>query len=1015
MSRDALAKTPENGKDEVARLVDHYKRNIDQFRLKTYKEANARMELIDPLFSALGWDLSNLKGAAPQYREVLVEASQEVEGHKKAPDYVFRVGQSSKFFLEAKKPIVPIKSDSAPSFQLKRYAWSAKLPVSVLTNFETFSVYDCRFRPKDTDKADKGRSNIFTFEQYPDRWDEIWNIFSRDAVWSGAFDEFANRSKSKKGTGQVDDEFLKEIEGWRDSLAKNFAAKNPKFSVDDLNEVVQKTIDRIIFLRMAEDRGVEPFEQLKHLAQGSDIYEEFINRLCRKADEKYNSGLFDSEKDKVGRNAILEDKVLKGIISDLYFPKSPYEFSVLPPEILGNVYEQFLGKVIRLTENHHAKIEAKPEVKAAGGVFYTPSYIVDYIVKNTVGRQIADKSPKDLVGFKVVDVACGSGSFLLGAYKFLLDHYLEWYLANKPEKYPKAVWKNNAAWRLSTAEKKRILTLHIYGVDIDRQAVEVSKLSLLLKVLEGENEETLGKQMLLFHERSLPDLDSNIKCGNSLIEPSYFSGRLILDTAEMRRVNPFDWQGEFPTVFRDGGFDCVIGNPPYIRIQTMKEWAPLEVEIYKEEFISAGSGNYDIYVVMVEKGLKILKREGCLGFILPHKFFNAQYGKALRQLIADGKYLTAIVHFGAEQVFDKATTYTCLLFLGKAGSDTCKVQVVNDLEAWRSRGTSKGGEVRASSITGAEWNFSVGKEAELLTKLSRFPLKLSDATSRIFQGVKTSSDKIFIVEEVMRKGADVKVYSKEKETEYWLEAALLHPLIKGGDSRLFHMSRTNRLILFPYLKSEGKSRLVDAKVMKKSYPLTWKYLCDNKTTLEEREDGKFAGENWYMFGRSQALDVMPLPKIFTPDISLRPSFSLDESGEVFFTGGVSGGYGILVRPEFNREYVLGLLNSKVTDWYIRMTSTQMRGNYYSFESRYIQSIPLPSGRKETSKDDVAKVAGLVKRLIELQGRKEKSSGGSDKEVLHRQIGAVTREMESVIFCLYGLSSSEVKVIEEGIV
>ncbi len=348
---------------------------------------------------------------------------------------------------------------------------------------------------------------------------------------------------------------------------------------------MQRTIDRIIFLRISEDRGIEDYGRLLALTNGSHTYQR-MHDLYKQADEKYNAGLFDFQTDKLTKKLTIDDNVIKPILSGLYYPQSPYEFSVLPADILGQVYEQFLGKVIRLTPGHRAKVEEKPEVKKAGGVYYTPTYIVDYIVKQTVGKLVEGKTPRQISKLRIMDPACGSGSFLLGAYQYLLDHHRQWYEANDPAKHAKrkepAVYQGqNGGWRLTTSEKKRILLNNIYGVDIDRQAVEVTKLSLLLRVLEGESEETLGQQLRLWQERALPDLGDNIKCGNSLIGPDIFEDQLIDDEEEMRRVNPFDWKVEFPEIVAVGGFDIVIGNPPYVRIQTMKEWAPTEVEFYK--------------------------------------------------------------------------------------------------------------------------------------------------------------------------------------------------------------------------------------------------------------------------------------------------------------------------------------------------------------------------------------------------------------------------------------------------
>src|SRR3989339_180618 len=401
---------------EIVGLVGRFENNREAYRSGTYNETQLRREFVDPFFKILGWDVNNEKGYAEAYKDVIHEDSIKVGGLTKAPDYCFRIGGTRKFFVETKKPSVNLKDDISPAFQLRRYAWSAKLPLSILTDFEELAVYDCRVKPNKTDKASTARiMYVGNWVEFTQHWEEIASIFSREAVLKGSFDRYAESSKAKKGTAEVDTAFLREIESWRDALARNLALRNPELSQRDLNFAVQRTIDRIIFLRICEDRGIERYGQLMALQNGDRMYA----RLCElfyRADERYNSGLFHFQKEKdrsespdtLTPNLDIDDGALKDIIKNLYYPDSPYEFSVLSADILGQVYEQFLGKVIRLTPGHRAVVEEKPEVKKAGGVYYTPTYIVDYIVKQTVGKLLEDKTPKQVSKIKILDPACGS-------------------------------------------------------------------------------------------------------------------------------------------------------------------------------------------------------------------------------------------------------------------------------------------------------------------------------------------------------------------------------------------------------------------------------------------------------------------------------------------------------------------------------------------------------------------------------------------------------------------------------
>lgn len=695
--------------EAVIELVERFGRQQEAYRSGGYNEARLRREFLDPLFAALGWDMDNRRGYAEPYKDVIYEDSIKVGGGTKAPDYCFRIGGTRKFFVEAKKPSVNIKEDTSPAYQLRRYAWTSKLPLSILTDFEEFAVYDCRIRPHAGDKASVARTMYLTFEDYGSRWSDIAGTFSRDAILRGSFDAYADGRKSRRGTSEVDDAFLEEIERWRERLAKNIAQRNPQLDQEDLNFAVQRTIDRIVFLRICEDRGVEEYERLKHLAAGTGVYERLVERFHR-ADERYNSGLFhfaaeagrSQAFDELTPHLKIDDGVLRDILGKLYYPSSPYEFSVLPVDILGHVYERFLGKVIRLTPAHRAKIEEKPEVRKAGGVYYTPSYIVDYIVSRTLGELLKNKSPADKIPVRILDPACGSGSFLLGAYQHLLDWHLGFYLKSSPEKtarqkHPPIFRGPRGEWRLTVRKKKQILLDSIFGVDIDAQAIEVSKLSLLLRVLEGETEETLDAALKLFHDRALPDLGSNIRHGNSLVGSDFRTfAQMQLPTMD-DDVATFDWAKEFPDVFREGGFDVVVGNPPYLSFAGRQsvDIPPRVREYYKAKYESGGWPT--AHSLFIERCLKDVSKR-YFSLIVPDQVGHLDGYGSVRD-IATRVGGVAEVRYWGEHVFRGVTT-PALTFVVDKAQVGCETRIFD-----------KDGSESLGRLTGGQpWTFSPSDE-----------------------------------------------------------------------------------------------------------------------------------------------------------------------------------------------------------------------------------------------------------------------------------------------------------------
>ncbi len=960
---------------ELVRLVENFDRNLTAYTSAAYNEAQVRVEFLDPMFELLGWDVSNKAANAEAYKDVVHEGALRFGGTTKAPDYSFRVGGTRKFFLEAKKPSISIKDEPTAAYQLRRYAWSAKLPLSILSDFAELAVYDCRVKPEKTDKPAVARINYLTYDAYPSKWDEIAGVFSKDAVLKGSFDRFADEKKGKRGTAAVDAEFLKEIERWRDLLARNIALRNPQLFQPELNEAVQRTIDRVIFLRICEDRGIEtdPQFQLQFLLNGANTYRRLFE-LFQRADERYNSGLFHFQKEKGFTEApdtltpglAVDDKVLKDIVSNLYYPDSPYEFSVLPADILGQVYEQFLGKVIRLTEGHRAKVEDKPEVKKAGGVYYTPTYIVDYIVEHTVGELLKEKTPKQAADLKVLDPACGSGSFLLGAYQRLLDWHRDWYVNDSPEKHnkprkgsqPALYQAAGGGWRLTTAERKRILLNSIFGVDIDPQAVEVTKLSLLLKVLEGESDQTLQTQLRLFHERALPDLGSNIKCGNSLIGSDFFQGRQgeLFDDDEALRVNPFDWDEGFPEIFAraNSGFDAVIGNPPYILLQD--EFRDDEQLAYYSHKFTSASYKVDTYHLFMERGLQLVRSGGRASMITPANFLANNYLVGLRRLLLERSAIDhiAVIRGG---VFARVSVDNAI-FVTVGGQPTEGSFVMVHVEPQGGRLTATSKEVIQPDTDGGE-------------KFILFTSVANRATRALWERIGSRSAKLGSCAFVNfgKQLRDRKIFADD----------------------VIEISN-RRQVKAPY-------RLCYTGRDVTRYKLTWGGLACLDID-DARRGGCWDGD------KQNARN-----KLVCRQIGRYPEFAIDPLGyqclnTVFMVN-------LFPECQLQPAYVLGVLNSRLlravwTDRFYdrRNTFPKIKGTY--LKELPIREISLDDPRDRSYHDHLVEV---VARILAIHTSLAAAGTDHEKIVLQRQIDATDREIDALVYALYGLTDDEIKIVE----
>ncbi len=549
--------------ERVSKLVADFQKHEKVYLAPDYKEDSVRKDFIDKFWIALGWDVYHEHQTNPYEQDVKAEKNVDVKGRIKKADYAFLAAnfRDVRFFVEAKKPSRNI--DNADDyFQTIRYGWNAQTPVSILTDFEQFRLLDCRYKP-DIQTALNHVVKKFHYTEYADadKFREVYYLFSREAVNEGALEKFAatlpkakgkaaQRGLSGKSYKSVDEDFLAELDELRDELARSFKNKNPQLTGEDLTEATQRTLDRLVFMRFLEDKLIEPEVIVERLGERGTAWQDFVSESSR-LDRIYNGIIFKRHAIIDDASFIVDERMFAGVRERLSHANSPYDFNSLPVHILGSIYERFLGKVIETTDKRASVVE-KPEVRKAGGVYYTPEYIVRYIVKETVGKQIAGKTPAEIAKMRFADIACGSGSFLLGVYDELLRRHTSYYNRNKRTRAEAlragCIEREDGSLALSLVNKREILLNNIFGVDIDAQAVEVAQLSLFLKLLEDETPATARQQMTLKHAL-LPNLNDNIKCGNSLVGYDILDGHLFEPTEE-RRLNPMDFAQAFPKVMR---------------------------------------------------------------------------------------------------------------------------------------------------------------------------------------------------------------------------------------------------------------------------------------------------------------------------------------------------------------------------------------------------------------------------------------------------------------------------------
>lgn len=988
-------------------LIQKFSMNIAYYKdsKNNYNENSCRLEYIDQFLEILGWDVANEKNELPQYREVVTE-NYSIKGDR--PDYTLTLRGVAKFFVEAKKPSVDISSLSAPAIQARKYGWNANHKISVLTNFEYLAIYDTSYRPMEDDNSIVARYRLYHYSEYVSKFNEIAELLSRQSVYSGSFDKYTaeNFQTNSVMKQPIDEYFLEQINNWRILLSNELYNKDKKYkNIEILNDITQEFIDKIIFLRICEDRNLPLYYSLQDTIDDESELKVKLEELFHSADKRYNSGLFS------GSNVIfdLSSQIILKIISDLYYPQSPYMFNIIEPNLLGKIYEIFLTEQLVIASDKSIKLEKKRDCLNRS-IVSTPNEIVKYMVGRVLSKVCADKTPEEILSLKIADIACGSGVFLEEAFEYIQNYCVQWYI--KHGYTNKLVELSNGRFKLPLTMKKALLCSCIYGIDLDIHAVEVAKFSLLIKLIANEDSVTVSNVMPI-----LPDLKQNLFCGNSLVTSDDVADKK-LSIEEQFEIVPFDW------VFINSGykFDVILGNPPYVNTEDMHMLlTESEFGVYKAKYSSAYK-QFDKYFLFIEEALKHLKDDGWLCYIVPNKFMKIASGEKLRKLLIERKCIYSIDDFGDTQLFEGKTTYCAILTLNKSVKDQFTYASIDSVEnLWLKNSI----QISLNEMSTKPWRLTTDIGLlKLLEKISTIAKPITDYVD-IFNGIQTSAETPVPVywfknDEIISKD-DKTVKISRKNNTFVVDKALLKPYFKpqakaerGLDS--YSVLETDKYIIFPY---NNKGELININDMERKYYHTYKYLLSNYDRLlpknlseKGRRDVPGATENsWYQYGRTQALtSFINTPKLIVGVLSKKPMYVLDKQDVLIASGGTAGYCAISKKEnsQYELEYLQAWFSNPITEKIIQLSGSNFEGGFIARGTFTLKNLPfIPLDLSDENQHNIyTKVVELTREIYAIN---DKLTGYQPKRIsmqLEVEKKLLINQIEALIKKVYMLDFSE---------
>lgn len=983
--------------DNLKSLVERYQTAKLNGSLDNSSEATMRT-WIDELLSVFGWNVQDT-------HQVLTERTLDKEERKKLkaigstnvrPDYTLVNGKVPLAFVDAKSLEVNIETNKDVAFQIRSYGWSIGAPFSIVTNFEQLAIYDCTFMPKISEDASFARKFFITADNYVENFGTLDSFLSRVNVISGNVKFIQSKGNA------LDENFSKMLGQVRIDFAKAIIDKNDIPNVNVLSYYVQTIINRILFIRVCESRGLEVDGLLKKFAQGN-FWDEFKNSSYGDFYDHYDGPMF--KKIPSLQSLLIDNDVFESFLNNLYYP-SPYRFDVIPLKTLSDIYDLFLGYQL-VIDGGNVTDELKAEFKKSNGAVTTPETLVNQVIECTIPfNTINNLSIEQIFNLKIIDIACGSGVFLVGAYDYLVKQ-IEKKLEQEQD-CDTELYADLGHPVLNINGRRKLINNCIYGVDINPEAVEVSKMSLCLRLIDNyspKDFDTVG----LLGSQILKGIGANIRCGNTLVgkDIEQHFPAISDNLKELQETNAFDWETSFPVVFENGGFDYVVGNPPYVEVKNYNVGLPHMAAYIKKFYSSSKNGKIDLAIPFIEKGVNLLNANGRLGFIVQKRFFKTEYGKGIRELLTSRKLLNGVHDYEETDLFAGRLTYVAIVVCDNDSSKNNNIWYYNT-------GSQSTMLLDADTLSSTPWNFENAQMNALRLRLTQSLGTLGDVCN-VKVGVQVLWNDAFQIH--IDKIENDLIYGHSVVDEHVvIEKDACKPLLCNEHFAPLTKRDYTTYALFPYdVTDDGEVTELSISDIAERYPRAYDYLARHKElitskveTLPSKNKSYNYEEHWHLFTRANNHGAV-YKKLAVPMTAQYPQAAVITNGHVYCD---NANMFFVQIPDMTEEKLYALsaiINSTIFCAFARSIANPQQGGYYKFNKQFLHPVPVPKEAFIECKPLIKNLAKIAKR-IEETNEQIRSSVGGQTTGLENSLKSLWQKLDDICDKLYRLTKEDKGII-----